>query len=100
VSFRQGCTTAISRGHGGGLFRFGAQDTADGSAAEAETAGDLGFADASTVELPDLAGLFSDGHGPAEMLSLQPGFGDARADAFAKDLVFELGVLRRNAKLR
>jgi hypothetical protein len=61
------------------------------SAADAQLAGDLDFADAGTVELPDLAGLFSNGHGPAEMLSLEPRFGNARADTLGENLVFELG---------
>jgi hypothetical protein len=39
-----------------------------GCSADIETAGDLGFADTGTVELPDLAGLFSNSHGPSEML--------------------------------
>jgi hypothetical protein len=60
--------------------------------------GHLGFADTATVEFPDLAGLFSNSHGPAEMLSLRPRFRNAGEDSFAENLVFELRVLRRNAK--
>jgi hypothetical protein len=52
--------------------------------------GDLGFADAGTVEFPDLSGLLSHRHGPAEVLSLESRFGNARADPFAEDFVFEL----------
>jgi hypothetical protein len=47
---------------------------------------DLGFADAATVELPDLAGLFSNSHGPAEMLSLRPRFRNASANPFLNAL--------------
>jgi hypothetical protein len=68
---------------------FYGQYAADGSAAYFETAGDLGFADASAVELSDLTGLFPNSHGSAEMLSLEPRFGNAGADSFADDLVFK-----------
>jgi hypothetical protein len=63
--------------------------SADGSATDIEAAGDLGLADAGTMELPDLASLFSNRHRPAEMLSLEPRFANAGADTFAEDFVFE-----------
>ena len=71
------------------------QNPANGCAADSETAGYLGFADAGTVEFSDLTGLLSDGNGPTEMLSLQPGFGDACTNPLAKNLVFELGEYRK-----
>ncbi|MDQ1470677.1 MAG: hypothetical protein QOJ99_2157, partial [Bryobacterales bacterium] len=40
-------------------------------------------------EFHNLAGLFSDSHGPTQMLALQPRFGNARADTLAEDIVFE-----------
>ena len=46
------------------------QNPANRGTTDLQAASDLGFADAGTVELPDLAGLFSNSHGPAEMLSL------------------------------
>jgi hypothetical protein len=49
------------------------------------------------VELPDLAGLFSNSHGPAKMLSLEPRFGNARADTFAENFVFEGREYREKA---
>src|SRR5271168_2245133 len=77
---------------------MGGEDSTHRGAADAELAGDLGFADAATVELPDLAGLFSNSHGPAEMLSLEPRLGNARADTLAEDLVFKLSKHRQQPR--
>jgi len=49
------------------------------------------------VELPDLAGLLSNRHGPAEMLSLRPRFGNAGVDSFAENLVLELSKTQTTA---
>lgn len=46
------------------LFLFEVQNAAHRGAPDIEAAGDLSFADAGTVELPDLAGMFSNSHGP------------------------------------
>jgi hypothetical protein len=80
------------------LWEIGGEDSTHRCAADIETPGDLGFADAGTVELSDLAGLFSYSHGPAEMLSLEPRFGNAGSDSLAEDLVLERSKHRQQTR--
>jgi hypothetical protein len=44
----------VFRRRGSGLFCFGAEQAVHGSAADVQLVGDVGFADAGTVESPDL----------------------------------------------
>jgi hypothetical protein len=76
---------------------FRGQQAANRRPADFQAAGDLGFANASAVELSDLASLFPNSHGPAEVLSLEPRFGNAGADSFADDLVFKGGEYGQEA---
>jgi hypothetical protein len=41
------------------------------------------------VQFPDLGGVFSNSHGPAEMLSLEPRFGNACSNPLTEDFVLE-----------
>jgi hypothetical protein len=66
------------------------ENTPNRSVADVERSCDLGLAGARTVQLPALPGLFRDRQRSTEMLPIQSGFGDARADSLAKNLVFEL----------
>ena len=47
------------------------------------------------MQLQDLACLFSNSYGPAEVLSFDPRFSDARAYPLAQDFVFERGEHRQ-----
>jgi hypothetical protein len=63
------------------------QNPAHGSAADTEAAGDLGYADAGTVQFPDLTGLLRCCPRASKALSSQPRFGNARANPLAQNLV-------------
>jgi hypothetical protein len=95
VSFRQRCVTTVAT-----LFlpEIRGEDSTHGGAADVQLAGDLGFADASEVKFSDLACLFPDRQRSTQMLSVEAGFGNTGADAFAEDLVLELSKHREQAR--
>jgi hypothetical protein len=66
------------------------QDTAHRGSADVKTAGDFGFAEASTAEFPDLIGVQGGRNRSAQTFAVLPGMGQARANAFAQNLAFEL----------
>ena len=66
------------------------QNPANRGAADLQAAGDLGFADAGTMQLPYFVGVETCGGGPTQPLAVLPGMGQAGAHAFPQNLSFEL----------
>src|ERR1700733_11389745 len=67
------------------------QNPANGGATDLQTAGDLGLADASTMQLSHLVRLESRCHRPTQTRAVPSGIGQAGAHAFPQNLSFELG---------
>jgi hypothetical protein len=66
------------------------QNTAHRCAADLQTAGDLSFADAGTMQIPYLVGVETRGGGPAQFLAVLPRMGQPGAHPFPQNLSFEL----------
>jgi hypothetical protein len=66
------------------------QDSAHGGPPDLQSPGDLGLADALTVELPYLTGFEGCGLRPPQTLSIQPGMRQSSSHPLPENLAFEL----------
>jgi hypothetical protein len=71
------------------------QDTAHRGSADVKTAGDFGFAEASTAEFPDLIGVQGGREGTAQAFAVLPGMGKSSSNALAQNFALELGEDRQ-----
>src|SRR5579864_5125292 len=76
------------------------QNAAHGGTADGQPTGDLGLADASTIQFPDLAGMECCCYRPAQALAILAGLCQASADSFTEYLPFELSKNGQQASHR
>jgi hypothetical protein len=76
----------------------GCQDATHRSAPNVQATGDLSFAGASTVELPDLVGVKGCRYWATQALAVLTGVRQAGTDALAQNLPFEFGKHGQQAR--